>query len=103
MSDENAKKAASAPSSATREKHTNGVTKANTPAASLSIGSYKSNVFQFRLEDLLGNVRLKHGKKESVAEDALRTLKTIIEQIPSEGPLSVCTHFPFHFRENPSS
>tara|TARA_R110002003_G_scaffold198_10_gene15473 strand:- start:189 stop:728 length:540 start_codon:yes stop_codon:yes gene_type:complete len=64
------------------------------PAASLQDGVYtsetfKSNIFKLQVDDLLDQVRLRFGKKEAPAENAMRTLKTIIEQIPARDPLSV--------------
>jgi U3 small nucleolar RNA-associated protein 22 len=65
------------------------------PAPSLQDGvytaeSFKSNMFKLQLDELLDQVKLKYGKKEAPAENAMRTLKTIIEQIPSRDPLPVC-------------
>ena len=65
------------------------------PAPSLQDGvytaeSFKSNMFKLQLDELLDQVKLKYGKKEAPAENAMRTLKTIIEQIPSREPLPVC-------------
>ncbi|KAH7085328.1 Nrap protein [Paraphoma chrysanthemicola] len=64
------------------------------PAASLQDGVYtsetfKSNIFKLQVDDLLDQVRLKYGKKEAPAENAMRTLKSIIEQIPAREPLSI--------------
>lgn len=50
---------------------------------------YKSNLFKLQVEELLDQVRLKYGKREAPVENALRTLKTIIERIPDREPLSV--------------
>lgn len=65
------------------------------PAASLQDGvytseSFKSNLFKLQVDELLAQVKLKYGKKEAAAENAMRTLKTLIEQIPSREPLAVC-------------
>ncbi|CAG5147339.1 uncharacterized protein ALTATR162_LOCUS2022 [Alternaria atra] len=64
------------------------------PAPSLQDGvytaeSFKSNMFKLQLDELLEQVKLKYGKKEASAENAMRTLKTIIEQIPSRDPLPI--------------
>ncbi|KAG9192224.1 hypothetical protein G6011_10958 [Alternaria panax] len=64
------------------------------PAPSLQDGvytaeSFKSNMFKLQLDELLEQVKLKYGKKEAPAENAMRTLKTIIEQIPSRDPLPI--------------
>lgn len=69
------------------------------PALSLQDGvytaeSFKSNMFKLQVDELLDQVKLKYGKKEAPAENAMRTLKTIIEQIPSRDPLPV-GHIPF--------
>lgn len=65
------------------------------PAASLQDGvytseSFKSNLFKLQVDELLEQVKLKYGKKEASAESAMRTLKTVIEQIPSRDALPVC-------------
>ncbi|KAL6150085.1 U3 snoRNP protein [Exserohilum turcicum] len=64
------------------------------PAPSLQDGvytadSFKSNMFKLQVDELLDQVKLKYGKKEAPAENAMRTLKTIIEQIPSRDPLPI--------------
>lgn len=64
------------------------------PAASLQDGvytseSFKSNLFKLQVDELLEQVKLKYGKKEASAENAMRTLKAIIEQIPSRDALPV--------------
>jgi U3 small nucleolar RNA-associated protein 22 len=51
---------------------------------------YKSNMFKLQVDELLQQVKPRYGKKEAPAENAMRTLKTIIEQIPGREPLSVC-------------
>jgi len=65
------------------------------PAPSLQDGvytaeSFKSNMFKLQVDELLDQVKLKYGKREAPVENAMRTLKTIIEQIPSREPLPVC-------------
>jgi U3 small nucleolar RNA-associated protein 22 len=65
------------------------------PAASLQDGvytseSFKSNLFKLQVDELLDQVKLRYGKKEASAENAMRTLKTVIEQIPSRDALPVC-------------
>jgi U3 small nucleolar RNA-associated protein 22 len=64
------------------------------PALSMQDGVYtaetfKSNMFKLQVDELLHQVKLKYGKKEAPAENAMRTLKTIIEQIPDRDPLPV--------------
>ncbi len=65
------------------------------PAATVQDGAYtsesfKSNMFKLQVDELLEQVKPKYGKKEAPAENAMRTLKAIIEQIPSREPLPVC-------------
>jgi U3 small nucleolar RNA-associated protein 22 len=50
---------------------------------------YKSNMFKLQIDELLDQVKPKYGKKQAPAEHAMRTLKTMIEQIPGCGPFSV--------------
>lgn len=50
---------------------------------------YKSNMFKLQVDELLDQIRPKHGKKEAAAEKALRELKVIIENIPAREPSSV--------------
>ncbi|KAF2737922.1 Nrap protein [Polyplosphaeria fusca] len=50
---------------------------------------YKSNMFKLQLDELLEQVKLKYGKKEAPAENAMRTLKALIEQLPSRTALSI--------------
>lgn len=52
-------------------------------------GIYKSNMFKMQTDELLHEVRLKDGKKEALAEQALRQLKTVIEGIPDRDQISV--------------
>lgn len=64
------------------------------PAPSLQDGVYtaetfKSNMFKLQVDELLEQAKPKYGKKEAPAENAMRTLKTIIEQIPSRDALAV--------------
>lgn len=64
------------------------------PAANLQDGAYtsesfKSNLFKLQVDELLDQVKPKYGKKEAPAENAMRTLKTILEQIPSRDALPV--------------
>jgi U3 small nucleolar RNA-associated protein 22 len=66
------------------------------PAASLQDGAYtaetfKSNMFKLQVDELLEQVKPKHGTKAATADNAMRTLKTIIEQIPARDALSVRT------------
>ena len=66
------------------------------PAATLQDGAYtsesfKSNMFKLQVDELLEQVKPKYGKKEAPAENAMRTLKTILEQIPNREALPVCS------------
>lgn len=65
------------------------------PASSPHDGMYtsdafKSNIFKLQVDELLDQVKLKYGHKEAPAENAMRTLKDIIEHIPSRDALPVC-------------
>lgn len=51
--------------------------------------TFKSNVFKLQVDELLDQVKLRYGKKEAPVENAMRALKTLIEQIPSREPLPV--------------
>lgn len=51
--------------------------------------NFKSNVFKLQVEELLEQVKPTYGKKEAPTEKAMRTLKKLIEQLPSREPLSV--------------
>jgi U3 small nucleolar RNA-associated protein 22 len=66
------------------------------PDAQLQDGAYtaesfKSNVFRLQIDELLEQVKPKYGKKEAPAENAMRMLKSVIEQLPSRESLSVCS------------
>jgi U3 small nucleolar RNA-associated protein 22 len=52
--------------------------------------TFKSNVFKLQVDELLEQVKLRYGKKQAPAENAMRVLKSIIEQIPSRDALAVC-------------
>jgi hypothetical protein len=70
------------------------------PAATLQDGAYtsesfKSNMFKLQVDELLEQVKPKYGKKEAPAENAMRTLKELIEAIPNRDALSV--QLPFDF------
>ncbi|KAF1923557.1 pre-rRNA processing protein Utp22 [Didymella exigua CBS 183.55] len=64
------------------------------PAATLQDGAYasesfKSNLFKLQVDELLEQVKPKYGKKEAPAENVMRTLKTIIESLPSREALPI--------------
>lgn len=50
---------------------------------------FKSNLFKLQVEELLNQVRPGHTKKNDSVESAVRTLKTIIENIPARKPTPV--------------
>jgi len=52
--------------------------------------AHHSSLFKFKLDELLAQVRPDYQKRMVKAENALRKLKEIIENIPSREPLSVC-------------
>ncbi|KAF2169533.1 hypothetical protein M409DRAFT_19946 [Zasmidium cellare ATCC 36951] len=63
--------------------------KASQPTIStLANGSFKSNVFKLQVDELLGQIRPRHGKRETDAESALHTIKKSIEQIKPRGPFT---------------
>jgi U3 small nucleolar RNA-associated protein 22 len=91
------------PSSAPAVKATNTSKPPKRPAANLQAGvytseSFKSNVFKLQVDELLEQVALRYGKKEASAENAMRTLKTIIEQIPGRDALPVCIKWFLHVK-----
>lgn len=51
---------------------------------------FKSNLFKLQVDELLDQVRPVHTRKDDSIESAVRTLKTIIEEIPARTPASVC-------------
>lgn len=56
-------------------------------ASSAYAGStFKNNVFKLQVDQMLDNIRPKHGKREKAAESALHAVKQSIEQIPANGP-----------------
>jgi U3 small nucleolar RNA-associated protein 22 len=50
---------------------------------------FKSNLFKLQVDELLDQVRPGHTRKNDSIENAVRTLKTIIEDIPARKPSSV--------------
>ncbi|GAB7337640.1 hypothetical protein MBLNU457_g2935t1 [Dothideomycetes sp. NU457] len=71
------------------------VPKRNTAAAdnnasmSLTGGTFKSNMFKLQVDEMLAEIRPKHGKKEAAAEEALHKLKGIIEGLPATKPATI--------------
>ncbi|KAE9975391.1 hypothetical protein BLS_002620 [Venturia inaequalis] len=51
--------------------------------------AFKSNLFKLQVDELLDQVRPVYTRKNDSIESAVRTLKTIIEQIPARKPVSV--------------
>lgn len=88
------------PVSTLATKATNGQKPPIRPAPSPQDGAYtsesfKSNLFKLQVDELLEQVKLSYSKKEAPAENAMRTLKSIIEQIPNRNALPVRTWFTF--------
>ena len=61
----------------------------NLRGSTYTAGTFKSNMFKLQVDELLGQTRPRHGKKETEAEAALHKLKKAIESFPSREPLSV--------------
>ena len=55
-------------------------------SAAYASGTFKSNVFKLQVDELLGQIRPRQGKRQTAAETALHALKKSIEQIPARGP-----------------
>jgi U3 small nucleolar RNA-associated protein 22 len=53
----------------------------------MASGTFKSNAFRMQVDELLGQMRPRSGKREEAAGIALYALKSTIEQIPSSKPL----------------
>jgi U3 small nucleolar RNA-associated protein 22 len=51
---------------------------------------FKSNMFKLQVDELLQQLRPKQSQKAPAVKDVLRYLKKIIEDIPSQGPKTVC-------------
>ena len=52
-------------------------------SAAYASGTFKSNVFKLQVDELLGQIRPRQGKRQTAAETALHALKKSIEQIPA--------------------
>ena len=70
------------------QKRTN-VSADDTASMSLTGGTFKSNMFKLQVDEMLAEIRPKHGKKEAAAEEALHKLKGIIEGLPATKPASI--------------
>lgn len=58
-------------------------------AAAYTGGTFKSNMFKLQVDEMLAQIRPRHGKKAATAEDALHTLKKTIDQVPAREAQSV--------------
>ncbi|KAM3422165.1 U3 small nucleolar RNA-associated protein 22 [Cercospora zeina] len=76
----------SKPSNTARDARRKSDSKAQVGATAFASGTFKSNVFKLQVDELLGQIRPRHGQREAAAEAALHKLKKTIEQIPSRGP-----------------
>jgi U3 small nucleolar RNA-associated protein 22 len=63
--------------------------KAQSGANAYASGTFKSNVFKLQVDELLGQIRPRHGQRETSAESALHQIKQSIEHIPSRGPFLI--------------
>lgn len=52
-------------------------------------GNFKSNAFKLQVDELLEQLRPKHGAKEAALDEALHSLRTAIGNIPTREPLPV--------------
>lgn len=52
-------------------------------------GNHKSTMFKLQVDELLEQIRPRHGKRETQAEEALHRIKKVIEQIPDNGPFQL--------------
>ena len=52
-------------------------------------GNHKSTMFKLQTDELLEQIRPKHGKREIQAEEALHKAKNVIEKIPDNGPFQL--------------
>jgi U3 small nucleolar RNA-associated protein 22 len=58
-------------------------------ASAFTSGTFKSNIFKMQVDELLEQLKPRHGKREKKAEEALHTLKKTIEQIPARAPQEI--------------
>lgn len=77
------------PSNTARDTKRKSDSKAQVGATAFASGTFKSNVFKLQVDELLGQIRPRHGQRETAAEATLHKLKKTIEQIPSRGPYLV--------------
>ncbi|KAI5361510.1 Putative Nrap protein domain 1 [Septoria linicola] len=76
----------SRPATTTRDTRRKSDSKAHVGASAYASGTFKSNVFKLQVDELLGQIRPRHGQREVAAEAALHKLKKTVEQIPTRGP-----------------
>lgn len=69
--------------------HTSKPAAAQLASSAYASGTFKSNVFKLQVDQLLDQIRTKHGKREKTAETALHQVKQSIEQIAAFGPALV--------------
>lgn len=74
---------------ARQQSRARGATAVQASSAAYTGGTFKSNMFKLQVDEMLGQIRPGHGKRETRAEEALHKLKKTIEQIPSREPLPV--------------
>lgn len=67
----------------------NGANALEASAAAYTGGTFKSNMFKLQVDEMLGQIRPRHGKKETTAEEALHKLKKAIDSIPAREAQSV--------------
>ncbi|KAF1352035.1 pre-rRNA processing protein-like protein Utp22 [Delphinella strobiligena] len=58
-------------------------------AAAYTGGTFQSNMFKLQVDEMLGQIRPRQGKREKTAEEALHKLKKAIDHIPAREPMSV--------------
>jgi len=71
------------------EKNMTTTTNAKRPRAADTNAVFGSNMFKFQSDELLKQIRPNNISRKASLESTLRTLKTIIEQAPSIGPMPV--------------
>ena len=52
-------------------------------------GNHKSTMFKLQVDELLEQIRPRHGKREIQAEEALHKVKKVSEKIPDNGPFQL--------------
>ncbi|KAK5173186.1 U3 snoRNP protein [Saxophila tyrrhenica] len=69
----------------------NGIASGSRPTSSgaYATGTFKSSLFKLQVDELLEQMRPRHGKRENEAEAALHKIKQTIDKLPDKDPLSV--------------